>query len=364
MSGVGKTTYEIPSLNGIRAISVLIVFLSHAGFERFVPGGLGVTIFFFLSGFLITTLLIREFSQFGSIDILAFYKRRFFRLMPPLLVMLAIAYGLTLLNVLPGNITADGVASQLLYFANYFEIYFDGSQKIPGGTGVLWSLAVEEHFYILFPILLLSALAVRTVNRDLIVMAVALCVVILLWRIYLVYWTGASESRTYYGSDTRLDSIVYGCILAFVMNGRTEDAANAGRLSLWDWALLAAAGLVMLSTFAIRDPKFRETLRYSLQGIALLPFFYFAVMRHRHWLFKALNTQIAIRIGIYSYSIYLIHRVIIVALDDRFGLMQQNPALLAAISFAISVGFAVMIDRFVDSRLRRRRVETYQPVRT
>lgn len=362
MSGARNAKYEIPSLNGIRAVSVLIVFASHAGFERFVPGGLGVAVFFFLSGFLITTLLLREFSRNGEIDFVGFYKRRFLRLMPPLLVTLAVAYGLTLLYILPGHVTLAGLASQLFYFANYEEIYFGAAQKTPEGTGVLWSLAVEEHFYMIFPVLLLAALAAHLRNRSLIVVALAVCAGILLWRIYLVCWVGVSETRTYYASDTRLDSIVYGCVLAFAMNGRTDDAANASRLSFRDWALLATAGLVLLSTLVIRDQRFRETLRYSLQGIALLPIFYLAVMRHRHWLFRVLNSKLAVRIGIYSYSIYLIHRVIIIALEVQVEQLAGHPLMLAGGSLALSIAFAVMIDRLVDSRFRNHRTEARRPV--
>ena len=346
---------EIPSLNGIRAVSVMIVFLSHAGFERLVPGGLGVTIFFFLSGFLITTLMIREHGRSGSIDIRAFYVRRFFRLMPPLLIALAVAYGLTYAGILPGNITLQGIAAQILYFANYLEIFFQGSEKIPTGTAVLWSLAVEEHFYILFPVAMAAAFARGATNRSKIFVAVALCLAVLLWRSYLVYGLGVPEARTHYGSDTRIDSIVYGCILAFVMNGRMQDDRGGARLSPLEWGALIAAGLLMLTSFAVRDPQFRETLRYSVQGLALIPFFYLAVRRHRNWMFRLLNTPVAIKIGIYSYSIYLIHRVIIVMLEDNFPALQQQIVVLALISLACSVGFAAIVDRYVDSRLRKRR---------
>lgn len=350
---------EIPSLNGIRAVSVVIVFLSHAGFERFVPGGLGVTIFFFLSGFLITTLMIREYDRSGSIDIPAFYVRRFFRLMPPLLITLVTAYGLTYAGLLPGNITLQGIAAQLLYFANYLEIFFQGSEKIPTGTGVLWSLAVEEHFYIVFPVVMASAFALVATKRSKIIVAAALCLAVLMWRSYLVYALGVPEARTYYGSDTRIDSIVYGCILAFAMNGRVRDDRGDATLSPLEWGVLIAAGLLMLTTFGVRDPQFRETLRYSLQGIALLPFFYLAVTRHRSWVFRILNASVVIKLGIYSYSIYLIHRVIIVMLADNVPALQQHMVLLAAISFICSIGFAAVIDQYVDGRIRRRRQDLH-----
>src|SRR3977135_1168749 len=94
----------IPSLDGLRAISIMIVLVSHAGYGGVVPGGLGVTIFFFLSGYLITTLLVDERERSGRIDIGKFYLRRVFRLFPPLLVTLVIAYFLVLLGLLDGGI--------------------------------------------------------------------------------------------------------------------------------------------------------------------------------------------------------------------------------------------------------------------
>ena len=136
MRNVQEPPQTIPSLNGIRAISVLLVVLAHSGFHTIVPGGLGVTIFFFLSGYLITTLMLTESERLGNIAVSSFYARRIFRLAPALLITLTIAYSLTYCGLLPGQITLEGVAAQLLYFANYHTIFFDpGDNKIAGGTG-------------------------------------------------------------------------------------------------------------------------------------------------------------------------------------------------------------------------------------
>jgi len=208
----------IPSLDGIRAISVSIVVVGHSGLQALVPGGLGVTIFFFLSGYLISTLLLTEHARTGGINIANFYARRVFRLMPPLIVSLAVAYGLTYSGLLAGGITAKGLAAQLLYFANYYGLFFDPGNTIPDGTGILWSLAVEEHFYIVYPLLMAlllgSALRPRTIGT---LLGIA-CLVVLAWRIHLVHSPDFVSDRTYYASDTRIDSIIYGCILAVVMN--------------------------------------------------------------------------------------------------------------------------------------------------
>src|SRR5215472_10698431 len=98
----------IPSLNGLRAISISIVMVAHAGYGNVIPGGLGVTIFFFLSGYLITTLLMDEYDRSDRINIGKFYLRRIFRLFPPLLVTLIIAYSLEVLGLLDGGISWAG----------------------------------------------------------------------------------------------------------------------------------------------------------------------------------------------------------------------------------------------------------------
>ena len=174
--------HTIPSLDGFRAVSVLIVMLSHAGFGHIIPGGLGVTIFFFLSGFLITTLLRSELGQTGTISIPNFYVRRFLRLGPPLVVVLSIAYGLVFLGLQPGGASWGGFLAQLLYFANYYGLFFDPGNSIPLGSGVLWSLAVEEHFYLVYPLLFLW-ISRRLDDKFVAWVFVTFCVCILLWRI-------------------------------------------------------------------------------------------------------------------------------------------------------------------------------------
>src|SRR5262249_3337677 len=258
----------IPSLNGLRAISVLLVVVSHAGFGNIVPGGLGVTIFFFLSGYLITTLMLAEHERTGRIDVRNFYLRRCFRLFPPLLVTLAIAYGLVATGFLPGGITLRGLLSQLLYFANYYGIFFDTGNTIPAGTGILWSLAVEEHFYIFYP-LLMSLLLTRSLRPTTIgFVLVGACVAIVAWRVVIVQSDAFLTSRTYYASDTRIDSIIYGCLLAVLINP-VWDIRSSEKMSLAQGALFTAAVFILLMTIVYRNAFFRETFRYSLQGIAL-----------------------------------------------------------------------------------------------
>ena len=355
MSNVhSKQPKSIPSLDGIRAISVLLVVVAHSGFEALVPGGLGVTIFFVLSGYLISTLMLAEYERTGGINILNFYARRVFRLMPPLLVSLAIAYGLTYAGLLSGSITSAGLAAQLLYFANYYVLFFDPSNTIPDGTGILWSLAVEEHFYFFYPLfltlLLGSALRPRTIGT---LLGIA-CLVVLAWRLYLVQSPDFVSERTYYASDTRIDSIIYGCVLAIVTNPLRQ-LHRPGTMSMAQWAVLATAAGTLLLTLVYRDPTFRETTRYSIQGLALMPLFYFAVRFSDNQLFKHLNSPWATTLGTYSYAIYLIHYVVIRLIVKNVAAIAAKPFILFPTALLISIAYAATVDRFVDRYFRQLR---------
>ena len=345
----------IPSLDGLRAVSVLIVAASHAGLGNLIPGGLGVTIFFFLSGYLITTLMLTEHERTGRIDIPKFYARRVFRLMPPLLISLAIAYGLTYSGLLNGGITAKGAASQLLYFANYYGIFYDAGNTVPNGTGILWSLAVEEHFYIFYPILLAALQRIALRPRSIGVVLGLGCLVILAWRTLLVHVPGFDPVRTYYASDTRIDSIIYGCILAVAMNPLWK-SPRTDVMSPRQWAIVAAAFVLLLLTLVIRETAFRETVRYSLQGLALMPLFYFSVRFSGNVLFRALNTPWMMKLGIYSYSIYLIHLVVINSITMNFPATAGKFFVLLPLAVLISVVYAAVIDRFVDRYFKRLRL--------
>ena len=346
--------FAIPSLDGLRAVSVLIVVSAHAGFGHFIPGGLGVTIFFFLSGYLITTLFIKEFEYTNSIAIPAFYARRMLRLFPPLLIALAIAYALTAMNLLSGGITVAGIASQLLYFANYHGIFFATVDAVPTGTGILWSLAVEEHFYLLYPFVVLAAIRLRLSPLVFVAFLITACLAILAWRCYLATGAKFNEARTYYASDTRFDSIIFGCILALVANPALERRAER-RLRIRDFGILVASLTLLFSTIIFRDPLFRETIRYTLQGIALCPIFYYAIKYPDHHFFAWLNSKPIRRIGVYSYAIYLIHFVVLNFMFEQVPYFLESSALSFVGGLAISIAFAFLVDRFVDSYFRRLR---------
>lgn len=343
----------IPSLDGWRALAILLVFLSHAGLGNVVPGGLGVTIFFFLSGYLITTLTCREFDRNKTISIRKFYARRALRLLPPLVVTLLVTYTLAAVGILGGGYSFQGFFAQLLYFANYYSLFFDPGSTTPTGTGVFWSLAVEEHFYFIFPVifLMLSSLSGRS---KLIVCLAVVAVLVLMWRIYLVVIMQVPENRTYYATDTRIDSIVYGCLLALVCNP-WEYKQSQSSLTVIDCMFIAFGVLGLLFSILYRNPIFRETFRYTLQGFALMPLFFYSIKCSKNHLFRPLQWGFVRRVGVLSYSIYLVHYILLSNMKD----LTLRPVFDVVLALVCAFIFAIVIDRFIDSPARKLKKRFY-----
>jgi peptidoglycan/LPS O-acetylase OafA/YrhL len=341
MGCILKNNY-IPSLDGIRTISVFLVVLSHAGLGFIVPGGLGVTIFFFLSGFLITTLLLNEYEKNKHIKYWNFLMRRFFRLFPPLAVTLSVTYLLFFVGLLGGGVSWEGVLAQIFYLSNYHSV-FAWPGDLPDGLGILWSLAVEEHFYLFFPLLLYIFLTKFNRNKVAFIL-VSLCLLVLFWRIYLVYKEHVSISRIYYATDTRIDSILYGCIMATICNPVDKEGQNG--FSSQSVFLIFGSVVLLLLSLIIRGDAFRETVRYSIQGIALMPLFYYSVKYSEHPFFSWLNWEWMRTLGVYSYFIYLIHLVVIRSIEYQ-GISNSIPTKIV-LTAIISIAFAFMIDKYID----------------
>jgi peptidoglycan/LPS O-acetylase OafA/YrhL len=350
---------QIASLDGIRAVSFLLVFLAHSGLEDRVPGGLGVTTFFFLSGFLITTLMRQELAETGQVSFRQFYLRRVLRILPPFYAVLLLSAALSSIGVLAGPPQARPLLAQALHFANYWAVRH-GTDGEVAGTGVYWSLAVEEHFYLLFPAIFVLLHRWLHTPRARAVTLWAACLLILAWRCVLVYGAGSIPDRTYMASDTRFDSILFGCALALVGNPALDSQTPRSR-ARWLKVLLPMGVALMLGSLLFRDPRFRETFRYSLQGIALYPFFICAVRNPELGPFRLLNHPIVRRIGALSYSLYLLHHVVLFGVRRWFLI---HPVFQAVIALAISLLLSETIWRVIEkpcARLRKRLSSTEPP---
>jgi peptidoglycan/LPS O-acetylase OafA/YrhL len=345
-----RPTFSIPSLDGIRTCSFMLVFLAHVGVPL-IPGGFGVTVFFFLSGYLITTLLRREVETTGTVSLKSFYLRRVLRILPPFYLVLSVALGLTLLNLLPGPFYPPTLVAQALHYANFYVIWH-GWTGLLAGTGVYWSLAVEEHFYLLFPALYLLMIRRGLSSRAQHALLLAACALVLAWRCWLVFGQGIIGDRTYIGSDTRFDSMLFGCALA-VWNNPAIDVERTPRPSALELVAAASGVALLLASFLLRDPAFRESVRYTMQGVGLYPLFFLSV-RHPTWfVMPFLNLRPIRFLGTLSYSLYLIHQVVIHLVWD----LPWPVVARAALTLAISFGLALGIWRYVEkpcAKLRSR----------
>ncbi|WP_338758415.1 acyltransferase [Massilia sp. METH4] len=345
----GMQSFHLPSLDGVRAFAALTVFLSHAGAGRFIPGAFGVTVFFFLSGYLITTLMRREIEESGRLDFRAFYQRRAYRILPPLYLVLAVIFVVTEIMHFSDYTTTGGVLSLLLQYSNYYLLDHHGSELLPT-TGTYWSLAVEEHFYLVFPLLFVW-IARRGSGARTAAVFFFICLAVLLWRCVLIYFLNAPSDRTYLATDTRFDSILFGCIMGVWMNpalDRDPFPSKAAKL------LALAVGVALLAaSFMVRDEDFRDTWRYSMQGLGLFPLFWLAV-RHPEWpIFRPLNTRTARFLGAISYTFYLSHLLWISV--SRRTLPGQPELLRGTIALILTIAFSYLVYRTVEQPLARMR---------
>ena len=342
--------FYLPCLDGLRACAFLLVFAAHAGLDKVVPGGFGVTVFFFLSGYLITSLLRLEQVKTGTISLRDFYLRRSLRILPPMYLTLAIGYILGHVGVLahPGNM--GGLASALLYYNNYIGLLHPGVATLPTGLGLVWSLMIEEHFYLLFPLLYLGFARLQLSRLTQGAVLGGLCTAALIWRCYLVFVKHLPITNfgwTYVASDCRFDSILWGCMLAIVTNPWFGDGGR------WLQKLkgpLAGSGLALIVlTLLWRDPYWRETFRYTIQSVALYPIFYYCVASADNLSVRWLSSTPMRWLGWTSYSMYLVHMMVLSVLA-MVGLHSVARGLFA---FAISMAYATAMRLLVETPIRR-----------
>jgi peptidoglycan/LPS O-acetylase OafA/YrhL len=329
-------------LDGLRAAAVLIVMISHAGLGQIIPGGFGVTIFFFLSGYLITTLMVGEWEKTRTVDLGGFYLRRVVRIIPPMVIAICLAVALSAVG-LGRQLNHGGLIWDFLLVSNYAPLFAAGSQiAIP-----LWSLAIEEHFYLLFPGLFF---ALRRSRSNVALVCAGLCVAVLIARLVHVSISGPT-SDIYYWSHTRIDSILFGCILATWNNpakaGKTYIGGHIG------YAIIGAA--IILWTLVARDPVFRETWRYSFQGLGLFLLFNYA-LRTDGLPATILSARPLKIVADLSYFLYLVHLPLYLAASH----LPVPAPVQYATAFAASFLLAAIVRRYVEVPLQEWRKQSHR----
>ncbi len=342
-----------PALDGLRGLALLAIAVYHSG-VGWAPGAfLSVSTFFTLSGFLITSLLIREHEVTGGISLRDFWTRRLRRLMPAalatiaLIVLAAIALGD---SAQLSRLRGDGIAS-LTYVANWhFIVAGDSYAAIfssPSPFTHFWTLAIEEQFYVLFPLVVAGLLAWGRGSRRVLAGAFAvLAVASIAWSSHLA-GSGARIDRMYFGTDTRLAELLAGGLLALWWLGRPAPRGVA-RSRLRGVSSLALVAVVVLWLVADREAGYWYRGGLSLYALLTVLVMLGAVQR-RGPVRSLLSVRPLVWVGKVSYAGYLVHWPILVWLQQHTGLAA--PARLA-IGLTASFIVAGLSQRFIERPIR------------
>jgi peptidoglycan/LPS O-acetylase OafA/YrhL len=314
---------RIPALDGIRAVSISLVLLAHAigtgvlpmsGRASHVAGDLGVRSFFVLSGFLITTLLVREHQQHGRISLFEFYVRRAYRIFPAFyayLFIVGVLAAVGFVSLMPGDLFAAAT-----YTTNFHA-------ERSWWTGHLWSLAVEEQFYILWPLLLVALGLARAWAAAIIAILAAPVLRVLVWFHLPQYRDLADQAF-----PCVFDALATGCCLALLIPhfARSERVARA-LASRWFWpcALLGLAPLV------ITNPWIRHGVAMSSANFAIAAIIVRCVSQPDSAVSRVLERRPLVWLGTLSYSLYLWQQLFL----NRHSELWLH-------QFPINVGFAVL----------------------
>ena len=340
-------------LDGLRGVAVILVIIFHSGLG-WLPGGfLGVSVFFTLSGFLITSLLINERENSGRINLKAFWGRRLRRLAPASLVVIAGVVGLASwlsTSIEASRIKGDAI-SATLYFSNWRFIYSGHSYgelfATPSPLQHLWSLSIEEQLYVVVPVLIAGLFAMGLRRRA-------------IGYVFLVAVAGStiatmftnSHELIYYGTHTRAAELLLGSALACLFGQRIEKLAVNKAKSLSTLYIVPIVGVVVLSRFSSVDSPWvysgALTAFAGLSVICLIAAIQAGPVR------SILSSSPLVRVGEVSYGLYLIHWPVIVWLNSER--VDLQPTALFVLQVIVTVILTLVSYWLIEQPIRRRKV--------
>ncbi|MFZ8998932.1 MAG: acyltransferase family protein [Ilumatobacteraceae bacterium] len=352
-SGHGLLPFQ-PALDGLRAIAVVAVVAYHLELPGATGGFLGVDLFFVVSGYLITTLLLREHDVAGRIHLRGFWNRRFRRLVPPLVVVTAAVVGATRAWGVPeqwASIRADAVAA-LTYVANWRFIvdeqsYFESSFA-PSPLRHTWSLAVEEQWYLIWPMVVLVLARCRRSTSLMVVAGVSVVSAVAM----SLGHDPADSSTVYYGTHTRAQQLLVGSLLAWWLHRAPE------RISRRDEPWHRVAGVVALGGFLALVVVVSDGSSWLYHGGFLVVSLWCAVLVHAvasadGGSLPELARRPLRRLGERSYSIYLWHWPVIVFVGPPSGVDVSRPVLVV-LQIVVIAAATEATHRLVERPLRNR----------
>ena len=357
----------IPALDGLRAFAVLAVIAYHMGLPFAQGGLLGVTVFFVLSGYLITSLLLVEWDSTHTIDLKNFWLRRVRRLFPAIVLVIVVSMALFTLfdHELLTKLRRD-LFPALFWFTNWWYVFADISYfeaiGAPSPVTHFWSLAIEEQFYVIWPLLLLGlskAGVRRTAQRRVTIGLAAVSAVLMA----VLYDPTADPSRVYYGTDTRAFSLLIGAWLAYVWPAYQLDERSGSRLSRTELGAFDAVGvgafLGLLAMVVFVDDYSPLLYRGGLVVASLLTMVVIAVVVHPRSLFgRGLGWAPFVWIGKRSYGMYLWHYPLLLLMNPRNSTADPNPLYLL-LQLGVIVGVAALSYSFVENPVRKGKVGAF-----
>jgi peptidoglycan/LPS O-acetylase OafA/YrhL len=351
-----------PQLDGLRAVAIVAVMLYHGGISWAGGGFLGVDVFFVLSGFLITTLLVREWNSRGSVSLSGFWLRRARRLLPALLVMLlaVCAYASFLAPASQLSSIRGDALSTLAYVANWHQIIANqGYFAQADATSPLlhtWSLGIEEQFYLVWPLVIVTLVMLRKSLRLCLAVALVGCAFSAV-EMALLFHPGVDPSRLYYGTDTRAQSLLLGAALALFL----AVAPSASKPSIGKWlqplGLVAAAGFAYMVVAVNSNTYAMYRGGFLLAAVLVALIIWAVVAGPRSPLAASLSLGVVVYIGRISYGLYLWHWPVDVAIDESRTGLSGWP--LFFVRTGVAVGLAIVSFHLLEHPIREKGLGGY-----
>ena len=335
----------VPALDGVRAMAVFLVVFYHFGFDQ-VPGDVGVTAFFVLSGFLITSLLLEENDRTGTICFAAFYRRRALRILPAFYAYWLIGVVIAILRKHPMD--WGPTISSFLYASNYYLALTRGH-----GDHFLahtWSLAIEEQFYLLWPcIFWVFRKDLKKLTRAL----GAIVVTVWLYRAALCLLAGATPAYLYHAFDTRADHLMIGCLTAvLVKRGALSNITD--RICARSWHPAATLGMLALAVFMPvpgHQNEYKFAVSYAVQPVLIAALILQLVALSDTSPWQWIEHPVVKYLGRISYPIYLWQQL---TLSTARRLTEAFPVTVQLVlSVAVTVAFAALSYRFIETPFLR-----------
>lgn len=355
---MGKKRRYITGLDGIRAIAVIMVLAYHLKLALFKSGFLGVTVFFVLSGYLITGILISEVEEEGTIDLKNFWLRRIRRLVPAVMSMaVVIIFVSAVVNRIIFTKGCKDFLASVLGFNNWWQIfnkisYFEAA-GVPSPFTHCWSLAIETQFYLIYPLILLGIYKLvksrgeGRAKRGLLFAGVTLLLALISVILMIVLFDPQQDaSRVYYGTDTRAFSLLFGALLAILWEYRMVPRRLSASVNMVLGSVSFAVLLVM--TIAINGSSNFWYRGGQFFGTILTVLMVYAVSGRKTWLSRFLSNPVLKWIGDRSYSIYLWHYPIILLISKGIKASWG----ITLIEIVLSVVLAELSYRFIETPIR------------